>query len=751
MTQMIGRFLRSVTCRCSPRESAKSAVHVLLVASVISASARADDASYLPEVKNIRIGFANHYKLGCWTPVQITISGALGDSGAGGRTDVRAPDGDGLPVWFTGPRLIWTMGQTVTTYARLGRAGQPLAVRLAKRINDRYEDPELLPAAATGADATAFPAAGQFILEIGQSIGLDQVFKREQTDPQRATTVVTLDGGQPLPDEWLGYEGVDQVVIAGAPAETWQNPKTVDALEHWVRLGGSLWIVSGADAQDVLGKDKPLARFARGELAGVITLPPLAENLGPIQSFAGSDERLAARPLDVPIWKNVTGRVDLRTAGQQSSLPLVVHYPMGFGQVTYIGLDLHHPPFSEWAGRVKFLERLLALRPGADQIAAIHGANQAARLGFTDISGQLRGALDQFDGVEFIPFWMVAVLALAYIAILFPVNYWVLNRWLQRPMLAWLFFPAAIVVFCVAAVAVANHAKGAALRVNQLDLVDVNLVDKDSDGRGPVRGTTWFDLFSPENALYDLRVEPTFAGHQPKDTEPKPLLSWLGLAGKGLGGMSSGIASAPLFDEAYTIDRQKGTIDGVPIPTWSSKPFIARWEASAQGIKSDLALDRATMDRKLRGTLTSELDADLTDCLLLFDRWAYPVGNLPAHGQSQPLERIDLSTIEGYLTKRTRTTADEVLPYDRAGFDVARIIELMMFHESAGGENYTGLVHRYQRFTDLSSQLQLDRAILVARGPDGATVLINGEPTASVESNRHWTIYRYLLPVKPGD
>ena len=94
---------------------------------------------------------------------------------------------------------------------------------------------------------------------------------------------------------------------------------------------------------------------------------------------------------------------------------------------------------------------------------------------------------------------------------------------------------------------------------------------------------------------------------------------------------------------------------------------------------------------------------------------------------------------------------DEVLPYDRAGFDVARIIQLMMFHESAGGENYTGLVHRYQRFTDLSSQLQFDRAILVARGPDGATVLINGAPAVTAESNHHWTIYRYLLPVKPRD
>src|SRR5262249_15303817 len=161
------------------------------------------------------------------------------------------------------------------------------------------------------------------------------------------------------------------------------------------------------------------------------------------------------------------------------------------------------------------------------------------------------------------------------------------------------FFPTAIVIFCIAAVAVANHAKGTALHVNQLDLVDVDQVDG-----GEVRGTTWFDLFSPENAVYDLRVEPKVAGSQSQDARNPPLISWLGLAGKGLGGMSSGIATAPLFDDAYTINRQKGAIDGVPMPVWSSRPFIARWEARAQAVKSDLV---TATDRKLRGTLTSEL------------------------------------------------------------------------------------------------------------------------------------------------
>ena len=76
-----------------------------------------------------------------------------------------------------------------------------------------------------------------------------------------------------------------------------------------------------------------------------------------------------------------------------------------------------------------------------------------------------------------------------------------------------------------------------------------------------------------------------------------------------------------------------------------------------------------------------------------------------------------------------------------------RIVEVMMFHERAGATNYTGMLNRYQNFVDMSNELELGRAILVGRGPDGATVKINDEPASADDQSRHTSIYRFVLPV----
>ena len=53
----------------------------LILVAAVSCLAFAENTADLPEVKSIRLGFDNHYKLGCWTPVYMELSGALGDSG----------------------------------------------------------------------------------------------------------------------------------------------------------------------------------------------------------------------------------------------------------------------------------------------------------------------------------------------------------------------------------------------------------------------------------------------------------------------------------------------------------------------------------------------------------------------------------------------------------------------------------------------------------------------------------------------
>jgi hypothetical protein len=189
-------------------------------------------------------------------------------------------------------------------------------------------------------------------------------------------------------------------------------------------------------------------------------------------------------------------------------------------------------------------------------------------------------------------------------------------------------------------------------------------------------------------------------------------------------------------------------MEHVPIAIWSSKAVIGRWhEHAAAGIEAQL-----TDQGKLAGTLTSHLDSPLEDCVLFYDRWAYPVRRL------DPGQAIDVETalepqtvhVDTYLRHVTSEGDRNVAaPYDRASFDVPRIIEIMTLHELAGGEKYTGLSDSYQGFIDLSGLVHNGRAVLIGRKATGTMELErDGKPLDSPRG-RHWTFYRYVLPVRP--
>ena len=119
-------------------------------------------------------------------------------------------------------------------------------------------------------------------------------------------------------------------------------------------------------------------------------MPATTANIGPIESFA-SAEHLEAKSLSVPQWTDVAGRIELAVGAGQTKLPLIVRSPLAFGQVIFVGLDLHQPPFANWPSRGKFLEKLLGRNGAAGQQAhnehGLKGATHAQRLGVALVAG----------------------------------------------------------------------------------------------------------------------------------------------------------------------------------------------------------------------------------------------------------------------------------------------------------------------------------------------------------------------------
>ena len=79
------------------------------------------------------------------------------------------------------------------------------------------------------------------------------------------------------------------------------------------------------------------------------------------------------------------------------------------------------------------------------------------------------------------------------------------------------------------------------------------------------------------------------------------------------------------------------------------------------------------------------------------------------------------------------------------------ILNLMMFYETAGGYGFSHLPNRYQSYCDMSRQLELGRAVLVAESAENASPVVDdatGEPVGKPDANNSHTVFRFILPVQ---
>ncbi len=258
--------------------------------------------------------------------------------------------------------------------------------------------------------------------------------------------------------------------------------------------------------------------------------------------------------------------------------------------MVFVALDLDRPPLASWSARRQLVEKLLGRSKSTiKEIGDSQG--QLTRLGYSDLAGQLHSALDRFAGVQLVPFWIVAALVVLYILLIGPADYFLLKKVVRRMELTWVTFPLIVLLFSVGAYVLAQRLKGSELRLNQVDLVDVDVESQ------LVRGTTWSTIYSPQIDTYNLGLKP-----QPPAlplTNPDVLLSWMGQGG-GLGG-ANGAAGTSLFTSAYRFAPQLNALEDLPISIWSTKALVARWSGEASAPLTAKLFDRG--DRLLVGTL----------------------------------------------------------------------------------------------------------------------------------------------------
>ncbi len=722
----------------------------------------------LPRIAGIHLGFLDHYKLGCWTPVAVDLVG--GPSAFRGVLRLVAPDGDGVPTQFTEAAVSLAAGESKTfrLYAKFGRPQAPIRISLTPvdsraPLTEREFAGDEIPAAMSSAQTLT--------LELGSPLDLGSAIQFGPDGEPQGAVVAFIGDPAMLPDRWQGYCGVDLIVMTTATRKIYDrvSPAQLDSMYRWLELGGRAILSVGREAPQTIALGKPLARFAPGKFVSVLSL----DRFGALENLSG-----AAVPLDpatggprrtIPAaqLEDVQGRVEAFEGSRSSELPLVVRRPVGFGQLTFIAIDLDEPPVSQWPARNELIGALAGHGPRAIATAPAADPRSAGlRLGFDDMIGQLRSSLDQFPGVRLIPFSIVIGLAAAYILLLFPLDYWLSRKRLRSnavssfpspdsrpptsPAWPWLRFSLIAIVFGAAACAIGWSWTSSDMIVNRVEVVDV---DRES---GLVRGQSWFSIYSPVTKDYLLELTPNGAAVAERSAAHVETgtieLSWLGLPGNGLGAMKNTPAEAFPFTEPYSMSLMGGSLGPTPIAARSSRCFSSFWTRNGEQL---IDADLHEADRQLIGAVrmsdtSSGRSLELTDCVLFYDHWAYKLGRLSV---DKVAKLDDPQTIDTLLTQR-HMVGDKVQAamYDPAGLDRRRILEIMLSYKAAGGRGYTSLWNRAAADLDLSDHFsRLGRAVLIGVGPPASSLSIDGQPASNFDAAEALTFYRFVLPVTSSD
>jgi hypothetical protein len=284
----------------------------------------------------------------------------------------------------------------------------------------------------------------------------------------------------------------------------------------------------------------------------------------------------------------------------------------------------------------------------------------------SDLSTKLRESLEQFKGVKLISFGWVAFFIFLYILLIGPGDYLFLKKVLKRMELTWVTFPLIVVTVSLLAYYAAYVVKGNELRVNKVDIVDVIQApgpDNVVPPSGLVRGTTFLDIFSPQNRDYAMSIVPLPLDRPGPTGEEAPtrppagtdvMLSWFGVPEPGFGGMGNGgQMSFSSGGYSYLPDGGAEKVDGVRIPIWSTKCLTARWFGPGPAtplIEADLR--RVGHDR-LEGSVANRAGVPLDEAILAFNKQVYLLGRIEP-GQTVRVALSQDRQLSGYLRSKAQ-------------------------------------------------------------------------------------------------
>jgi hypothetical protein len=369
------------------------------------------------------------------------------------------------------------------------------------------------------------------------------------------------------------------------------------------------------------------------------------------------------------------------------------------------------------------------------------GTRASRATAYNDLAGQLRATLDRFSIQRTFNFSVLALALMALIAAIGPLDYFLINRVLGKPLLGWISFPimaiglSAILVSQSSVVAGSDRSEaadtenetdsaigsrsssgsGATVRCNRLEIVDINTID------GYGRGYSANYLYSHEASRFDVALEASPELDSVASQLGQSLIGPLGYPGESFGGIQISLEDSRL--PSYTVAMRsvdqslRSSLVGLPLAPRSSNGFFGQI-SFASSLSDVPVVQRRAGSELLQGEFVNPLPMDLLDGKLVFRNWVYILPTRIRAGQQiASLDKLRQKNFRWLLSRQKALESDtQTQAWDpSSGNSIDRLAEMMMFHGAAGGTQYTNLEHDPLGTLDLSDALVSDRCVLFGR------------------------------------
>ncbi|NDJ60124.1 MAG: hypothetical protein GYB67_03315 [Chloroflexi bacterium] len=423
----------------------------------------------------VEAGFSGHFRADHWLPVTVQIANDGPD--VSGRLVVRpATSGAAITNVYSTPVVLpGGARQTAQLYINARSFAAQLRVEL-------IDDQDQVIAARQANLNSVLPQDRLYAVVTDSPIGSVDL---TQTRTGEFAAFQADWRARDLPEVAAALDAVDVLLFSDSDTAVLSSAQQT-ALAQWVSRGGHLIVTGGANWQATAAGVGDLLPFTPEAGATVDGLGPLADWLRFAEGDLGDRTVIATGALK----PTATALVSLPTA--TADQPLLARWAVGGGTVDYLSAEPNAEPLRSWDG-LDDLWFALITSPGPAPSWS-HGIvdNAAARSAVEILPG--------FDPLpDVLP--LCGFLA-AYIALIGPLNYMVLNR-INRREWAWVSIPIFIVIFSALA-----WLLGTNLRGNEATLTRLSLVQSWPNLEA-ARVDSVVGLLSPSRIAYDLGAGPT--------------------------------------------------------------------------------------------------------------------------------------------------------------------------------------------------------------------------------------------------